>query len=155
MGMLQFWVNEFFSRHLLKFFLPGMRDGFVSWEDTVDVEALRRGDNETYLLYSRDPCRTPYHWDNSTNAGFSTANRTWLPVAEDYKEINLAKQKEDARSHFKVHSDKLFCNRRGRLLPLIYLRLLLARYNLTYRDEIGLDFEMFASILSKILLQKS
>ncbi|XP_034830297.1 maltase 1-like [Maniola hyperantus] len=81
----------------------GMRDGFVSWEDTRDVEALRRGDNETYLLYSRDPCRTPYHWDNSTNAGFSTGNETWLPIAEDYVEINLAKQKEDARSHFKVY----------------------------------------------------
>ncbi|XP_039764935.1 maltase 1-like isoform X2 [Pararge aegeria] len=79
----------------------GMRDGYVSWEDTVDVEALRRGDNETYLLYSRDPCRTPYHWNNSTNAGFSTGNRTWLPVAKDYPEINLAKQKDDARSHFK------------------------------------------------------
>ncbi|CAH2269367.1 jg14072 [Pararge aegeria aegeria] len=80
-----------------------MRDGYVSWEDTVDVEALRRGDNETYLLYSRDPCRTPYHWNNSTNAGFSTGNRTWLPVAKDYPEINLAKQKDDARSHFKVY----------------------------------------------------
>ncbi|XP_023942984.2 maltase 1-like [Bicyclus anynana] len=81
----------------------GMRDGFVSWEDTVDVEALRRGNNETYMQYSRDPCRTPYHWNNSTNAGFSTHNSTWLPVADDYKEINLAKQMEDARSHFKVY----------------------------------------------------
>ncbi|XP_047544490.1 maltase 1-like isoform X1 [Vanessa atalanta] len=81
----------------------GMKDGYVSWEDTVDVEAINRGDEDTYLLYSRDPARTPYHWNNLTNAGFSTANRTWLPVAEDYPEINLAKQKEDARSHFKVY----------------------------------------------------
>lgn len=80
----------------------GMRDGYVSWEDTVDVEALNRGDEDTYMLYSRDPARTPFHWNNLTNAGFSTANRTWLPVADDYKEINLAKQKEDPISHFKV-----------------------------------------------------
>lgn len=80
----------------------GMRDGYVSWEDTVDVEACNRGDPDTYHLYSRDPARTPYHWNNSTNAGFSTGERTWLPVADDYKEINLAKQKEDPRSHYKV-----------------------------------------------------
>ncbi|XP_075991827.1 maltase A1-like [Anticarsia gemmatalis] len=81
----------------------GMRDGYVSWEDTVDVEACNRGDEDTYQLYSRDPARTPYHWDNTTNAGFSTGNRTWLPVAEDFMEINLAKQKEDERSHYKVY----------------------------------------------------
>ncbi|XP_063839052.1 maltase 2-like [Ostrinia nubilalis] len=81
----------------------GMRDGYVSWEDTVDVEAINRGDNETYMLYSRDPARTPYHWNDSLNAGFSTANRTWLPVAEDYPELNLRKQKYDERSHYKVY----------------------------------------------------
>ncbi|XP_072936794.1 maltase A1-like [Epargyreus clarus] len=81
----------------------GMRDGYVSWEDTVDVEACNRGDPDTYHLYSRDPARTPYHWNDSMNAGFSTANRTWLPVAEDYPEINLAKQKASERSHFKVY----------------------------------------------------
>ena len=80
----------------------GMRDGYVSWEDTVDVEALNRGDEDTYMLYSRDPARTPFHWDDSLNAGFSTAEKTWLPIAQDYEEINLAKQKVDARSHFKV-----------------------------------------------------
>nr|XP_021191332.2 maltase A1 [Helicoverpa armigera] len=81
----------------------GMRDGYVSWEDTVDVEACNRGDPDTYHLYSRDPARTPFHWNNGTSAGFSTNATTWLPVAEDYKEINLAKQKEDARSHYKIY----------------------------------------------------
>ncbi|XP_063375874.1 maltase A1-like [Cydia fagiglandana] len=81
----------------------GMRDGYVSWEDTVDVEACNRGDEDTYHLYSRDPARTPYHWDNTTSAGFSISEDTWLPVADDYMEINLAKQKEDDRSHYKVY----------------------------------------------------
>ncbi|XP_028038902.1 maltase A1-like [Bombyx mandarina] len=81
----------------------GMRDGYVSWEDTVDVAALNQGNASTYLLYSRDPARTPYHWNGLSNAGFSSGSSTWLPVAEDYQEINLAKQKEDTRSHFKVY----------------------------------------------------
>ncbi|KAL4705307.1 hypothetical protein ACJJTC_018993 [Scirpophaga incertulas] len=52
---------------------------------------------------SGDPARTPYHWDDSTSAGFSKNTSTWLPVAQDYQEINLKKQKEDDRSHFKVY----------------------------------------------------
>lgn len=80
----------------------GMRDGYVSWEDTVDVAAINQGDPSNYLQYSRDPARTPYHWNNSTSAGFSTNITTWLPVGLDYMEINLQAQKEADRSHYKV-----------------------------------------------------
>ncbi|XP_047506903.1 maltase 2-like [Pieris napi] len=94
----------------------GMKDGYVSWEDTVDVEAINRGDNETYMLYSRDPARTPYHWNNLTNAGFSTAEKTWLPVAEDYPVLNLALQKAAERSHFKVYQALTDLRRKERSL---------------------------------------
>lgn len=80
----------------------GMQDGFVSWEDTVDVNAINQGNPDNYLEFSRDPARTPYHWDNTTSAGFSINTSTWLPVAEDYVEINLRRQKEADRSHYKV-----------------------------------------------------
>lgn len=80
----------------------GMNDGYVSWEDTVDVAACNQGNPDNYMDYSRDPARTPYHWDNSTSAGFSTNTSTWLPVAEDYMEINLQRQREEDRSNFKV-----------------------------------------------------
>lgn len=80
----------------------GMRDGYVSWEDTVDVAACNQGTPEDYLDFSRDPARTPYHWDNTTSAGFSTNTTTWLPVAQDYMEINLKAQREAERSHYKV-----------------------------------------------------
>ncbi|KPI98466.1 PREDICTED: maltase 1-like [Papilio xuthus] len=81
----------------------GMRDGYVSWNDTVDVNAINQGNPDNYLEYSRDPARTPYHWNNSTNAGFTTGQTTWLPVAEDYMEINLQAQKDAERSHYKVY----------------------------------------------------
>ncbi|XP_046961158.1 maltase 1-like [Vanessa cardui] len=126
----------------------GMKDGYVSWEDTVDVEAINRGDEDTYLLYSRDPARTPYHWNNLTNAGFSTANRTWLPVAEDYPEINLAKQKEDARSHFKVYQaltalrkEKALSHGEYNIRALSDRSLYLVRYLRTY-DTIVLLFNV-------------
>ncbi|XP_026490452.2 maltase A1-like [Vanessa tameamea] len=81
----------------------GMRDGYVSWEDTVDVAACNQGNPDNYLQFSRDPARTPYQWDRSTSAGFSTNTSTWLPVSQDYLEINLQAQKEATRSHFKMY----------------------------------------------------
>ncbi|XP_053607308.1 maltase 2-like [Plodia interpunctella] len=81
----------------------GMRDGYVSWQDTVDVEARNRGNNDTYLQYTRDPARTPFHWNDDMSAGFSTNENTWLPIADDYTEINLAQQRESDTSHYKVY----------------------------------------------------
>ena len=44
---------------------------------------------DKYKEYSRDPQRTPMQWSGEVNAGFSTGNTTWLPVAPDYEERNV------------------------------------------------------------------
>lgn len=46
----------------------GMTDAFISWEQTKDPSAINMGP-EKYLRVSRDPCRTPMQWDDSTSAG--------------------------------------------------------------------------------------
>ena len=47
------------------------------------IKAVRR--------FSRDNARTPFHWDASKNAGFTTGT-PWLGVNPNYTEINLASQ---------------------------------------------------------------
>ena len=46
---------------------------------------------------SRDSARTPVQWDNTENAGFSTAT-PWFYVNENYKDVNVAMQEQDANS---------------------------------------------------------
>jgi alpha-glucosidase len=52
------------------------------------------------LGLGRDPQRTPMQWDASPNAGFARENvQTWLPIADEYKTINVAEQKKDPTSN--------------------------------------------------------
>lgn len=56
-----------------------------------------------YEQFTRDPERTPFQWNDEKNAGFSTADKTWLPVADNYKEVNVRKENSDEKSHLKVY----------------------------------------------------
>lgn len=78
-----------------------MTDQWISWENTIDPQGCDQ-DPDTYDKLSRDPARTPFQWDDSRQAGFSTSNKTWLPVADSYKTVNVKKEKLDPNSHLNV-----------------------------------------------------
>ena len=79
----------------------GMVDREFTWEETVDPAGCNAG-KDRYQLKSRDPERTPFQWDDTTSAGFSSNATTWLPVHDNYKTLNLAAQKKSEVSHYKV-----------------------------------------------------
>ncbi|CAK1544243.1 unnamed protein product [Leptosia nina] len=80
----------------------GMVNGFVPWSETRDPLACNTDDPVNFIEVTRDPFRTPFQWNNGKNAGFSDAEKTWLPVAEGYEHINVASEQAAVRSHYQV-----------------------------------------------------
>ena len=72
----------------------------------------------------RDGERTPMQWDGSTNAGFSTAQRPWLPVPPSAAAYNVAVESQDPGSILSFYKRVLALRRNeptlrdGRYLPL-------------------------------------
>ncbi|XP_054739590.1 maltase A1-like [Anastrepha obliqua] len=80
----------------------GMIDGVISWEDTVDPAACN-SNADIYEKFTRDPSRTPFQWSAGTNAGFSDAAKTWLPLAPDYQTLNVEVENANANSHLAIY----------------------------------------------------
>ncbi|XP_007942575.1 neutral and basic amino acid transport protein rBAT [Orycteropus afer afer] len=49
--------------------------------------------------------KSPMQWDNSSNAGFSEGNHTWLPTNSDYHTVNVDVQKTQLTSTLKLYQE--------------------------------------------------
>jgi len=63
----------------------GMQNGVIT--EMVDILGKTFGSEQ-----GRDPQRTPMQWNNELNAGFSSNDKTWLPVNNDYEKNNVKAQ---------------------------------------------------------------
>lgn len=62
------------------------------------------------IPFSRDNARTPYQWDASANAGFTTG-KPWLMVNPNYPRINLAEQRGRADSVYHFYRELIALRR--------------------------------------------
>ncbi len=82
---------------------------FDKIDDYKDIESInmyqqiknKGGDLNAFLvaqkIMARDNSRTPFQWNDSTNAGF-TKGKPWLSVNPNYKTVNVATEENDANS---------------------------------------------------------
>lgn len=86
----------------------GMQDVDIPRELWQDPWAI----NMPNLDVGRDPERTPMQWDDSANAGFCPSEVTpWLPVAEDYEEVNVSAQEAAEESTLAFYKQLLALRR--------------------------------------------
>ncbi|XP_025263076.1 maltase 1-like [Camponotus floridanus] len=83
----------------------------ISYAQTQDPEARNAG-KEHYAAVSRDPERTPFQWNAEKNAGFSTADSTWLPVNSNYKQLNLKEEMGIKNSHYDIYKNLAHLHRK-------------------------------------------
>ena len=74
---------------------------YNSMEDLSETEKIWR-----VKKTSRDNPRTPIHWNNTKNGGFTTGT-PWINVNPNYKEVNIENQLNDENSILN-HYKKLF-----------------------------------------------
>ncbi|MGN6548486.1 MAG: alpha-amylase family glycosyl hydrolase, partial [Pararhizobium sp.] len=69
----------------------GLQESVLRFEDLNDPSGIR-----FWPAYKgRDGCRTPMVWEEgAANAGFSSANRSWLPVPEDHRAHAVDRQEK-------------------------------------------------------------
>ena len=87
----------------------GLSDVVIEASQVRDPRELR----EPGLALGRDPVRTPMSWDESENAGFTTAN-PWLPLNADWPTRNVARMTEESHSILTLYR-RLLALRRDRL----------------------------------------
>jgi alpha-glucosidase len=75
----------------------------------------------------RDPERTPMQWNAEPGAGF-TRGSPWLPLAHDYRTVNVAVQQNNPRSMLMLHRELIALRRR---LPALSI----GDYTRVYADE--------------------
>jgi maltose alpha-D-glucosyltransferase/alpha-amylase len=63
-------------------------------------DEIGMGDN--IWLPDRHGCRTPMQWNVGKHGGFSSANDTYLPVNDDYEQVNVAAQEADPESYLNL-----------------------------------------------------
>ncbi len=90
----------------------GMTDVEIPVEDQLDPFGLR------VPGWGRDRCRTPMQWSLDPNAGFASedVSKLWLPLGEDWREINVDSQISDPASMINFYRQLLAMRKENQAL---------------------------------------
>ncbi|XP_055845481.1 maltase A2-like [Episyrphus balteatus] len=90
------------KKHLAHFLLTGLPGVTITYYgEEIGMSNVITCTNCTYSE-SRSYSRSPFQWTDEVSAGFSSSNETWLPVAEDYKIVNVKEQRKHPRSTLNI-----------------------------------------------------
>ena len=93
----------------------------------VPIEAMQDPweRNEPGLGLSRDPSRTPFQWDTSPHAGFTTGN-PWLPLDGEWRQCNVERLRSNPTSLLSLYRELIALRRRYPALSIGAFRLVSA-----------------------------
>jgi alpha-glucosidase len=80
----------------------GMSDSCAKFENpdhNIPAVKCNPAENE----HSSDWVRSPMQWDDTKNGGFSSADKTWLPVNDNYNTVNVKAQQGREKSHLEIY----------------------------------------------------
>lgn len=89
--------------NMLLFTLPGTPITYYG-EEIGMGNILATNLNESYNVDTL-LSKSPMQWDNSSNAGFSEGNHTWLPTSSDYHTVNVDVQETQSTSALKLYQE--------------------------------------------------
>lgn len=95
------------SAAVMSFTLPGMIFVYNGEElglENVSIPADKVHDPAAVGGEGRDPYRTPMQWSADENAGFTTADEPWLPVSDDYTNVNAEVEAQDENSFLNLYT---------------------------------------------------
>ncbi|XP_065222181.1 maltase 2-like [Planococcus citri] len=102
-GRIAFHLGVEYSTIILALctLLPGTCSLYYGEELGMGQNQMVREKDKYFRLFHR----TPMHWDDSTNAGFTTAAKPWLPVHPNYWSTSVKSQKSTQTSVLNFFKD--------------------------------------------------
>ncbi|XP_065223128.1 maltase A1-like [Planococcus citri] len=102
-GRVAHYFNTEYNSILLALvtMLPGTLVIYFGEELTMGANNLVINDD----IYLRNPHRSPMHWDDTRNAGFTSGEKSWLPVHPNYWHYNVQTQKTYENSSLNYFKD--------------------------------------------------
>ncbi|XP_055842741.1 maltase A2-like [Episyrphus balteatus] len=107
------WMDVMWTKHqtanwkkdltnILVASLPGVAITYYGEEIGMTSLTCKRVNEECSWTEIRSFGRSPFQWNDQISAGFSNTTDTWLPIGDNYKEVNVKVEKGYARSTLNV-----------------------------------------------------